>query len=331
MNDNHPPANWADRAVAFGAGLATAMIFAASTRGTGLAMSLAYFAPLPLMIGALGFSATAALAGTLLGALLLARLSDPALGVAFFLAFGAPALIAGALARRSFAVKSGESAPLPRFLQPGALLAILLAMSVAIAWGGVAALVQHYRGFDAAFAALLARFKEPLDQVVESLKQMSSELEGDTIKRLMLLSAPAALAASQTLLLAVNLWLAARAVDISGRLGRSWPALPENLVLPRVVAPAFVLACGLSFKGGLVGALAGALAAASGLCLAMQGLATLHALSRNAKFRGAMLSALYAVVFVLEPWSILVLALFGLVESVLSLRARRVRRLSSKI
>jgi uncharacterized protein YybS (DUF2232 family) len=328
MNDNHPPANWADRAVAVGAGLATAMIFAASTRGTGLAMALAYFAPLPLMIGALGFSAIAALAGTLLGAVLLAHFSEPALGVAFFLAFGAPALIAGALARRPFAVKSGESAPLPQFLQPGALLAIVLALSVTITWIGVAVLIQHYKGFDAAFAGLLERFREPLDQVVASLKQMSPELEGDTIKRLMLLSAPAGVAASQTLLLAVNLWLAARAVDISGRLGRPWPALPENLILPRVVAAAFVLASGLSFKGGMVGALAGALAAASGLCLAIQGLATLHALSRNAKFRGALLSALYAVVFVLEPWSILLLALFGLVESVFTLRARRARRLS---
>jgi uncharacterized protein YybS (DUF2232 family) len=331
MNDNQPPANWADRAVALGAGLATAMIFAASTRGTGMAMVLAYFAPLPLMIGALGFSAIAALAGTLLGALLLSHLSEPAFGAAFFLAFGAPALIAGALAGRPFAPKSGETTPRPHFLQPGALLAILLALSVAITWVGVAILARHYHGFDATLTALLERFKEPLDEVVKSLQQMSPKLEGDTIKRLMLLSAPAAVAASQTLLLAINLWLAARAVDISGRLGRPWPALPENLILPRVVAAAFVVAAGLSFKGGLVGALAGALAAASGLCLAMQGLATLHALSRDARFRSAILSALYAVVFVLEPWSILVLALFGLVESVFTLRARRARRLSPKI
>ena len=62
MNDNNPPANWADRAVGLGAGLASALLFAASTRGTGLAMALAYFSPLPLLIGALGFSALGALA-----------------------------------------------------------------------------------------------------------------------------------------------------------------------------------------------------------------------------------------------------------------------------
>ena len=331
MNDNNPPANWADRAVGLGAGLATALLFAASTRGTGLAMALAYFSPLPLLIGALGFSALGALAGALLGAALLAFLLDPALGIAFLAAFGAPALIVGALARRAFPVKQGESAPLPQYVTPGALLTVLCALAVIIAWIGVAVLTQHYHGFDAALEALMTRFKEPLDQVVDNLKKMSPGIEGEPVKRLILLSAPAGVAASQTLLFAVNLWLAARVVDISGRLGRPWPALPENLVLPRVVAPAFVIAVGLTFMGGLIGALAGAFAAAASLCLAIQGLATLHVLTRDNKFRSFLLSALYAMVFVLEPWSLLALALFGLVESALNLRARRARRLSLKI
>ncbi len=154
MNDNNPPANWADRAVGLGAGLATALLFAASTRGTGLAMALAYFSPLPLLIGALGFSALGALAGALLGAALLAFLLDPALGIAFLAAFGAPALIVGALARRAFPVKQGELAPLPQYVTPGALLTVLCALAVIIAWIGVAVLTQHYHGFDAALEAL---------------------------------------------------------------------------------------------------------------------------------------------------------------------------------
>jgi hypothetical protein len=331
MNDNDPPANWADRAVGLGAGLATALLFAASTRGTGLAMALAYFSPLPLLIGALGFSPLGALIGVLLGAVALTALLDPALGIALLVAFGAPALIAGTLARRAFPVKQGDSAPLPQYVTPGALLAVLCALSTILAWIGVAILTQHYHGFEAALDALMTRFKTPLDEVVENLQKMSPGIEGEPVKRMILLSAAAGVAASQTLLFAVNLWLAARVVDISGRLGRPWPALPENLVLPRIVAPAFVIAAGLAFMGGLIGALAGAFAAAFGLCLAIQGLATLHALTRDNKFRGFLLSALYAVVFVLEPWSLLALALLGLVESALNLRARRARRLSSKI
>ena len=63
---------------------------------------------------------------------------------------------------------------------------------------------------------------------------------------MLILSAPAGVAASQTLLLAVNLWLAARTIEISGRLRRPWPPLPETLSLPRIVAPIFLLAAGLS-------------------------------------------------------------------------------------
>src|SRR5664279_1315319 len=129
MNDNNPPANWADRAVGLGAGLATALLFAASTRGTGLAMALAYFSPLPLLIGALGFSPLGAVVGALLGVVALTALLDPALLVAF----GAPALIAGTLARRAFPVKQGDSAPLPQYVTPGALLTVLCALSILLA------------------------------------------------------------------------------------------------------------------------------------------------------------------------------------------------------
>ena len=54
-------------AVAFGAGCAAAFLFAVSAQASALAMALAYFSPLPLLIGALGFSALGALAGALLG------------------------------------------------------------------------------------------------------------------------------------------------------------------------------------------------------------------------------------------------------------------------
>ena len=331
MNDNNPPANWPDRAIGLGAGLASALLFAASTRGSSFAIALAYFAPLPLLIGALGFSLIGALGGALLGALLLAHLAEPFVGLAFFLGFAAPALIAAGLAQHVFPAKSDGSSPLPSFFGPGALLAVLMALAVIAAWLGVAVLIDVHHGFNGAMEAMLTRFAPALDEVVENLKKMSPDFEADAVKRLILLSAPAAVAASQTLLMAINLWLAARTVEISGRLGRPWPALPENLILPRLVAPLFVLSAGLSFNGGLIGALAGALAAASGLCLALQGLAALHAFSRISKFRGALLAALYASVFALEPWSLIILAFFGLIESVFSLRARKARRLNAKI
>ena len=148
---------------------------------------------------------------------------------------------------------------------------------------------------------------------------------------LILLSAPAGVAASQTLLLAVNLWLAARTVEISGRLGRPWPPLPETLALPRIVAPIFVLAAGLCLTAAPLGAVAGVVAAAAGFGLALQGLrraARPHPRLAVPRRHGSPAS--------MPPrscssrWSVVVMALFGLIESAFSLRARKARAIPLK-
>ena len=118
MNDNNPPANWADRAVGLGAGLASALLFAASTRGSSLAMALAYFSPLPLLIGALGFS----LLGALLGSLCSARLCWPFRRMPCSVSAFSWRLRRSRPDRRrpavdAFPVQRGEpSSPLPRFV-----------------------------------------------------------------------------------------------------------------------------------------------------------------------------------------------------------------------
>lgn len=329
MNDNHPPANWPDRAVGFGAGLASALLFVVSTRGSSLSMALAYFSALPLIIGSAGFSFPAALLGSLAGAALLSAAAQLPFGLGYFLGFGAPALILAALLQVSLPSRD-PSSPAPRFAAPGELLAAIIALAIAIAGLGVAVLVLHYHGFEAALTAVLTRFSTELDALVESLRPVSADLDADTIKRVLILSAPAGVAASQTLLLAVNLWLAARTIEISGRLRRPWPPLPETLSLPRIVAPIFLLAAGLSLRGGPLGAVAGIVAAAAGFGLALQGFAALHGLTRDSRFRGAWLSGLYAAALVLEPWSVVVMALFGLIDSAFSLRARKARSIPLK-
>jgi hypothetical protein len=332
MNDNTPPIDWADRAIGLGAGLAGALLFAASLRGgSGLGVLFAYLAPLPLMIGALGFSAPGALVGALLGALLLAEIALPAVGLAFLFGFALPALTVSALASRNFARASDETPPFPRYLRPGALLAVILLFSVAATCLGVLALIDHHGGFDQAVAALETQFAPLLDEVATRLRAMDGELDAGEIKRLMILSAPAGATAWEILLFALNFWLAARAVDISGRLGRPWPPIPENLVLPRLLAPAFVISLGLAASGGVPGLMAGAFAAGTGFCFALQGLAALHAFSRERAWRAPMLTSIYAALFGVWPWSLFVLTAFGLVESVFSLRARRARRLFVKL
>ncbi|WP_298425442.1 DUF2232 domain-containing protein [Rhodoblastus sp.] len=325
MNDNNPPANWPDRAVGFGAGLASALLFVVSTRGSSLAMILAYFSPLPLMIGAAGFSFPAGILGALVGAGLLAVAALPPFAVGYLFGFALPAALLAGMIQTALPSRD-KTAPAPRFATPGEMLEAVIVLTIVVTGLGVTFLVVHYHGFEPALDAIVKHFAPALDQIAADLGPVAPDVDAEAIKRLTVMSAPAGVAASQTLLLAVNLWLAARTIEISGRLRRPWPALPENLALPRFIAPIFLIAAGVTFSGGLPAVVGGIVAAASGFGLALQGLAALHGLSRNAGFRGAWLAALYAAVIVLEPWSIIILALFGLVESVFSLRARKARR-----
>ncbi len=314
MNDNKPPIEWSDRLVGFGAGLSSALLFAASTRGTGLAMMLAYVCILPLLIGALGFSAGAALFGAGAGAGFLAYAGEPLLGLTFFLGFGLPGFALGAAARWTYNPSSPDAAPLPHHLSPGALLAAATALAAFAAWALTGGLIWSEGGFTAALDSALSEYGPALDQALSGLKKIAPDIDFALAKKLAVLSFPAAMAASQTLLLALNLWLAARTVEISGRLGRPWPPLPETLILPRIVAPLFALAAAACFFGGAVAVFAGALAAACGVALAMQGLAAAHALTRGHASRGGLLTALYALATVgllVAPPLLALLTLFG--------------------
>ncbi|MCI4683565.1 hypothetical protein K9U39_07965 [Rhodoblastus acidophilus] len=329
MNDNNPPATWADRAVGVGAGLASALLFVVSSRGSSLAMALAYFSPLPMIIGGAGFSFPGALFGAAAGVALLAFAAQPPFALAFLFGFATPALVLAGLMQVRLRSRDPNPAA-QRFVTPGEMLAAIVGLAILVAAFGVGSLLVHYHGFEPAMKAVMKHFAPALDEVVKGLAPVSDDFDAVAIKRLVIMSAPAGVAASQTLLLAANLWLAARTIEISGRLRRPWPDLPENVVLPRFVAPVFLIAAGLAFNGGFVAVFAGIVAAASGFGLALHGLAALHGLTRDVSLRSAWLAALYAAVVILEPWSVIVLAVFGLVESAFSLRARKARRMKTQ-
>ncbi|PPQ39624.1 Predicted membrane protein [Rhodoblastus acidophilus] len=328
MNDNKPPIDWSDRLVGFGAGLSSALIFAASTRGTGLAIALAYVCVLPLLIGAAGFSVAAAAAGAAAGGLFLGLAGEPLLGFSFCLGFALPGALLGLLARWTYRRKSPEPTLLPARLSPGALLAGAVVLATLSAWTLAGGLIWSSGGFDRAFDAALQEYGPALDKALTKFARIAPQIDLDMVKRVAVLGFPAAVAASQTLLLTFNLWLAARAVDISGRLGQPWPPLPETTALPRWFGLAFLGALALCFVNARTAVFAGAFASASGLALAMQGLACAHALTRGHSSRGGWLATVYAVALVgvtVAPPLLLLFVLFGLAESALSLRARKAR------
>jgi hypothetical protein len=142
---------------------------------------------------------------------------------------------------------------------------------------------------------------------------------------------PALVAALTCLLFCGNLYAGARAVHLSQRLKRPWPNLPESLVLPPFLGVGFVVCTGMAFL------LRGPAAYAAwigvgvlGCVYVMQGLAVIHSLSRGLPVRIPALVAFYFGCAATVPWSLLAIALVGLVESALSLRARRAAAANAK-
>ena len=140
----------------------------------------------------------------------------------------------------------------------------------------------------------------------------------EELGRLIVRYAPGAIAATTTLMLLVNLYVAARTAQVSDRLPRPWLDLPTHFRLP--AAAGLVAAAALAawyFAPEPYSPFAAAAVAPFALIFGLQGLATLHALSRRAPGRPALLAALYHHAVTLAPrWIGRALAFLGLVESV---------------
>src|SRR5215218_9887174 len=78
-------------AIGFGAGLASALLFAVVVTGSSLALLLSLVAPLPILIAALGWNHRAGLVATLAGAGAVALAFRPTAGLAYALGWALPA------------------------------------------------------------------------------------------------------------------------------------------------------------------------------------------------------------------------------------------------
>jgi len=309
--------------IGIGAGAAAALLFASVTSGSLLAVVLFYLAPLPMMIAALGWSHWAALIGALAGAIALTA----AFGSVFFFAFlayaGLPAWWLGYLTMLARATPAGGNggAPALEWYPPGrlviwaALLAAAAVMIGILSFGGDG---ESFRaGLHNTLVELLrAETGEPANAPLAIPGVSNPQRLIDFLVR----AVPLAAAVLATIVNLLNLWLAARIVNYSGRLARPWPRL-SAMAFPRPLAAAFAVAVGLSFAGGIVGILAGVAAASLVIAFGALGFAVLHAVTRGMNARGFLLGGVYAAVLVFG-WPVLALALLGLIETLADLRAR---------
>ncbi|MDF2115574.1 hypothetical protein PY365_08340 [Roseiarcaceae bacterium H3SJ34-1] len=311
--------------IAIGAGLAAALLFYIPVKGTALAMVLATFASLPIMIVGLAFSPLTALIAAIAGSLVLAIALNEILAATFAFSAALPAWWLTRLAWLARPVVTGEPAAAADGLvwyPLGHLLAWIAALAAAISIGGLLLALYRFGSFDAFLDEAVRRMSPMIDMIFDRGRGMPAGITSDELARIFIQAMAPVFAGWTVATTVLNLWLAGRIALISQRLGRPWFPVPESLHLPRTILYAFVVGFALMLTGGFFRVTGYTLVAAFGTALAFQGLASLHMASRPSRVRTTMLTVLYTTIFVLFPLPLPLLAAVGLIDMLTGIRTR---------
>ena len=313
--------------VGAGAGVAAAVLFMAAMRTGAAAVVLAYLAPLPIMIAALGWGLAPGLAALLVSGLVMG-VAFPDFAIVYLIVVAAPAWLisAFAVAPAFYARSTGPDRLRP---SPGPGAVAMLAAALFIALGAAQLSLMHFAtgGYAGAVTTLAGQIREALDQS-GAMRALPADMNEQDLAEALVQIAPIALAVGGTLMHLVNLYLAARSVQLSDRLGRPWRDIPTGFRLPRALSPPTLAALGVALLApapydgyGLI-----AVCALAAL-YTLSALAALHALSRFSPVRPILLGALYFACASASQWVLPALALLGLAESFADLRGRAARSL----
>jgi hypothetical protein len=311
--------------IGIGAGAAAALLFASVASGAWLSVVLFYLAPLPILIAAIGWSQWAGLIAAVTGAVGLFLFFGGVFFFAFLAGAGVPAWWLGYLAMLARPVGSNGGAPNLEWYPPGrlvtwaALLAVLVVLAAIPNFGTDAA--SFRAGMHAALTHVL---RLETDTPAGSTVAVPGVNNTGRLIDFLVAAVPPAAAVLATVTNVLNLWLAARVVKYSGLLKRPWPQLPA-MTFPKPILALLALALVLSFAGGLIGIVAGVLAAGLTMAYGLLGFAVLHALTQGMGSRAFVLGGAYAAVLVFG-WPVLALCLLGTIEAAFDLRARLARR-----
>ena len=300
--------------VGIGAGLVSALLFAVVIAGSPLAALLYSASPLPIFIAALGWNHRAGLVAIAAGTLAVMVALSPTAGVAFAVIIGLPAwwiAYLALLARQE--PTSVEWYPL------GRLLLWIAGTAALITVGSALVMTTDYE----AYRGVIARIIENLltEMVRAKLLVLPADMRLPELAQSLAPAVPVGIGASFVTTIAANLWLAAKAVQVSGRLPRPWPFIPST-TLPRLALTLLVLSVATGFVGGFVGVAGAALTGALLAAFMFSGLALLHDLSRGKLWRTPMLVSVYVALIVMQALLTPLLALAGLLDSLLGLRKR---------
>jgi hypothetical protein len=309
--------SWTNIGISICGGLAAAAVFAVLTNGTPAGVLLAHFAPLPIVIVALGLGVRHGATAAIIGTVALTFWPNYLFGMAYGLLVALPAWLACYAAAGA---PWGRRDLLHKNLSAWAVTALCVTLI-----GGIV-LFQGLTHFSH------GAIEEPLSYVqgqiyftLDSMMKQHQLGEGVTVEeltRFVRLFLPAIFAVYGLLLHVFNLWAGGRLAQVSAMLRISWPDIAADFALPRGVAVAFLISAGLCLLGGFPGAAALVAVSVLGMALGFQGLAVMHFWVRGSKSGVLTLSILYFFLGLLGVPMIL-LTLLGVADAMLHFRERK--------
>jgi hypothetical protein len=335
--------------VAFGAGLAAAVLCLVVRQATLPALVMACLAPLPIMIATLGFGAMPGLSAVAVGAGTIimymvakpsdfwtARLLAAALfGAVFALMLGLPAWWLARLAKgrgtqadASWSTArrtTGDGTAADKVAVRDIPLSRILAYAVLLAFCVVAFMLVVITLDNGGYSVLLERWAAaiaPRILDVVGTNELPAGMDLQDLSRLYVRLIPPFVTSAYVLLFAANLWLAGRIVQVSNLLVRPWPDIAGELRMPRALAVGFLASLAAFVLAGFTGAIVSCIAAALGTGFALEGLAVTHVLTRGLRFRGTLLAVIYVAAAIVPYVMLVPFALLGLLDAGFAFRER---------
>jgi hypothetical protein len=307
-------------------GFASAVLFTSAIYGGPTGRVLLYFlAPLPSFLAGLGWGAPSAMVAALA--------ASAGIGLAlggiwpafvFLLSQGLPIVILCHLALLNRAPGSGtpdendasgaatvEWYPVGRLVAAGAIIAGSLSVMSLFMLGGDLNEVRNglREMIEKVFAQDLAVLRD---------KPLTRE-EIDALAQLGLYLLPAASATSWLAGFSMNLWLAGRITNMSGRLVRPWPDIAA-MTFPPGMAWGLAIAIAFSFLPGYPGLISSGFAGALLFAYLLVGLAIIHYVTRGKPHRSIILWGVYFLLLLFNSWMAAIIALLGLAEPISPLK-----------
>lgn len=307
------------------AGAASALLFASIASGSPLAILLFYLSSLPIMVAAVGWGHVAGLIAAFVAAFGLAA----GFGGLFFLTFlvgvGFPAWWLGYLTLLG-RPSGSDPADGIEWYPVGHLVVWAALLGALVVSGTIATFGTDAETFRAALKKLFENIlRAQLNQPQGRPLTLPNVSDTDRLLEFFVIAVPAIGAILSTVINLVNLWLASLIVSVSGGLKRPWPRL-SAMTFPSYAPGLLAAAVAATFVPGMIGIVAGVLAASLLIAFAVLGLAVLHSITTGVNGRRLILFGVYFVVG-LFGWPVLAAALIGLAESSVGIRARFAGRL----